>query len=82
MSIKDRRTALGLQRKDLAGKAYVDPRTLQLIEMSLSADTEAIDRLERTLEALEAGTPIPDWEPAVNAAIQAQNDIKKFGESG
>ncbi len=82
MSIKDRRAALGMQRKELAGKAYVDPRTLQLIEMSLSADTEAIERLERTLDALEAGTPIPDWEPQVNAAIQAQNDVKKFGDGG
>lgn len=79
MSIKDRRSALGLQRKDLAGKAFVDPRTLQLIEMGLSADLEAVDRLEQTLNALETGAPVPDWEPLVRAAI-AQDDAKKFGD--
>lgn len=68
-TIKERRKALGLGRKQLSAYAYVDPRTAQLIEMGMNSDADCIDRLEKTLDALEQGQPPPDWKDAVDAKI-------------
>ena len=51
--IKARRTALGWTRAELAKRAWVDPRTMQLIELGLSEDTESRQRVEAALDAEE-----------------------------
>jgi len=51
--IKTRRQALGWSRRDLAQRADTDPRVLQLLELGLSNDEEAADRVGKTLEAAE-----------------------------
>ena len=59
MDIKSRRAALGWSRKELAEKAFVDPRTLQLLELGQSADDESRARVEK---ALTAGAAAPRAE--------------------
>jgi transcriptional regulator with XRE-family HTH domain len=54
VDIKVRRTALGWSRKELAEKAFVDPRTLQLLELGESNDDESRARIEKALAAEEA----------------------------
>ncbi len=58
--IKSRRTALGWSRAELARRAYVDPRTLQLIELDLSEDDESRKRVTDALDAGERGDETPD----------------------
>ena len=72
MSIKERRKALGLARKQLAAYAYVDPRTAQLIEMGMGNDPDSEHRLDATLQALENGQEPPDWKEAVDAKIEEE----------
>jgi transcriptional regulator with XRE-family HTH domain len=80
-TIKERRKALGLGRKQLSAYAYVDPRTAQLIEMGMNADADCIDRLEKTLDALEAGEQPPDWKDAVDAKIAAEGHHRFSAET-
>ncbi len=54
---KERRTRLGLGRKEVAVRAGVDPSVLQLLELGLSDDVESRDKVERFLASLEAGSP-------------------------
>lgn len=49
MDIREARKALGWSRDDLAARATVDKRVLQLIELGMSHDTEAITRCEEVL---------------------------------
>lgn len=58
--IKDRRKALGWSRAELAQRAFVDVRTLQLIELDLSADDESRDRVEATLREAEGSASTAD----------------------
>lgn len=51
--LKERRKALGWTRAELAQRAAVDPRTLQLLELGQSLDTEARERVEAVLAAAE-----------------------------
>jgi transcriptional regulator with XRE-family HTH domain len=67
--VKARRKALGLSRGKLAELAHVDKRILQLIEIAEFSDEESVSRLERVLEALEAGEPVPDLEAEVAALV-------------
>lgn len=53
-TIKSRRKALGWARADLAAKANVDPRTLQLIELGQSLDDESMERCRKALDEAEA----------------------------
>ena len=69
MTIKERRKKLGLSRAQISAYAYVDPRTTQLIELGHNADAECIERLEKTLFALENGQEPPDWKNEVDAKI-------------
>lgn len=55
MGIKDRRRALGWRRAELARRASVDPRTLQLIEFGDSLDDESIARVRKVLDIAESG---------------------------
>ncbi|MBW1878535.1 MAG: hypothetical protein JRI25_17435 [Deltaproteobacteria bacterium] len=67
--VKARRKALGLSRARLAELAHVDKRILQLIEIAQFMDDESISRVERVLEALEAGEPAPDFADEVAALV-------------
>ncbi len=78
MDIKTRRTALGLTRKELAIKAYVDPPSIQLIELGHHVDQKFVDRIERTLDALESGEEVPDWRPQVDEEIANDPDVQQF----
>jgi len=51
--LKQRRQALGWSRRELAERSETDPRVLQLLELGLSHDDEAEDRVRKTLEAAE-----------------------------
>lgn len=72
MSIKERRKKLGLSRAQLSAFAYVDPRITQLIELGHANDEDCLDRLDKTLTALENGQEPPDWKADVDAAIAAE----------
>ncbi len=54
--LKERRKALGWARAELARRADVDPRTLQLLELGESLDDEARARVEAVLAAEELRT--------------------------
>ncbi len=77
--IKARRKALGLNRKQLAIKAYVDPPTVQLVELGHPVDPKFMDRLDKTLSALEAGEDVPNWRPSVDKEIAEDDTAHKFG---
>ncbi len=51
--IRDRRKTLGWSRTDLARRSETDPRVLQLIELGLSEDDEAAERVEKALSTAE-----------------------------
>lgn len=79
MSVKDRRKALGIDRKTLAQHAYVDPPTVQLIELGYDVDAATLERIDKTLSALEAGKAPPDWKVQVDQDIANNPDAQKFG---
>ena len=81
MSVKDRRKALGIDRKTLAQHAYVDPPTVQLIELGYDADATVLERIDKTLSALEAGEAPPNWKAQVDQEIANDPDAQKFGSS-
>ena len=49
-AIAVRRKALGWSRGDVAGRAALDPRIIQLLEMGLWSEGEAIDKVAAMLE--------------------------------
>lgn len=49
--LREKRKVLGWSRKELAVRAEVDPRTLQLLELGESLDTEASARVHAVLDA-------------------------------
>jgi len=64
--IKERRKALGWTRAELAKRAFVDARTLQLLELGLSSDEESRQRVEAALTEAEGGTG--DQDPGDDGA--------------
>ena len=50
-----RRKALGWSRGDVAGRAALDPRIIQLLEMGLWSEGEAIGRVRAVLLRAEGG---------------------------
>jgi transcriptional regulator with XRE-family HTH domain len=48
--LREKRKVLGWSRAELAVRAQVDPRTLQLLELGQSEDTEARERVEAVLD--------------------------------
>lgn len=73
LAIKDRRKALGWSRADLAQKAALDKRVVQLVELGEWTESDAIARLEYVLKSAEHGDlaiqldPVaaPDGAPAI-----------------
>ena len=55
MTTKDRRKALGWTRAELADRAGLDPRVVQLVELGQWSEGEAIDRVEAVLSRAEGG---------------------------
>ena len=53
--IRTRRKALGWARRDLAHRAGIDPRVVQLIELDEWTDGEAVGRVRAVLMRAEAG---------------------------
>jgi transcriptional regulator with XRE-family HTH domain len=51
--LKHRRKALGWSRRELAQRSETDPRVLQLLELGLSHDDEAAERVLNTLKQAE-----------------------------
>ncbi|MBA2322247.1 MAG: helix-turn-helix transcriptional regulator [Deltaproteobacteria bacterium] len=49
--VREKRKILGWSRAELAVRAHVDPRTLQLLELGESEDTEARERVLAVLDA-------------------------------
>ncbi len=72
-AVKDRRKALGWRRAELARRAAIDPRLVQLIELGQWSEGEAIGRVRAVLLRAEAGeadvqldpVAIPDGAPTV-----------------
>lgn len=55
MSMKQRRQALGWSRHELADRAGLDPRVVQLCELGQWEDPEAQGRLDYVLKSAEGG---------------------------
>ncbi len=55
MDAKERRKALGWSRAELAQRAGVDPRALQLIERGEWSEEDALRRVAEVLDRTEAG---------------------------
>lgn len=55
MSIKDRRKALGWSRRELADRAGIDPRVVQLLELGQWSEEESVGRVDEVLTRAEAG---------------------------
>lgn len=58
--IRERRKALGWSRAELGRRAFVDVRTLQLLELDLSNDDESRQRVEAALAEAEGSSGDPD----------------------
>lgn len=81
MDLRERRVALGWSRAELATRAQIDRRSLQLLELGLSADTESLAKALDTLAAADGLPGAPDpvaADPLPPLPASAPNDA---GES-
>ena len=62
-TIKARRKALGWRRGELARRAAIDPRLVQLIELGQWSEGDAIGRVKAVLLRAEAGDTAVQLEP-------------------
>jgi len=72
-SIRARRKALGWTRRELARRAGIDPRVIQLIELDQWSEGDATGRVRAVLMRAEAGDTdvvLPPVEVPEGAAIQ------------
>ncbi len=77
MTTKDRRKALGWSRAELAHRAGLDPRVVQLVELDQWSEAEALARVEEVLTRAEAG------ELDVHLRqVQADEGAAVFGDQG
>lgn len=75
--IKDRRKAIGWSRADLADRAGIDSRLVQLLELEQWSEAEALGRVEEVLTRAEAG------EADVRLSqVVAEDGSQLFGEEG
>ncbi|MCB9766402.1 MAG: helix-turn-helix transcriptional regulator [Alphaproteobacteria bacterium] len=63
MDIKARRKALGWSRRELADRAALDPRIIQLVELGQWNEFEALGRIEAVLRMAEDGEADPRLAP-------------------
>lgn len=74
-SIKERRKALGWSRADLAARAALDKRVVQLVELGQWSEEGALGRVEYVLKAAEAGDTDVQLPP-----VQAEEGAQVFGK--
>jgi ribosome-binding protein aMBF1 (putative translation factor) len=63
MDIKDRRKAQGWSRAQLAERAALDPRVIQLIELGQWTEPESLGRCDAVLGMAERGEADPHLKP-------------------
>ncbi len=63
MDFKQRRKKVGWSRKELADRAGLDPRVVQLVELDQWSEFEALGRLEAVLTRKEEGEEDPWLAP-------------------
>ena len=63
MDFKQRRKKAGWSRKELAARAGLDPRVVQLVELDQWSEFEALGRLEAVLTRKEEGEEDPWLAP-------------------
>ena len=61
--LKARRKAIGWTRKELAARAGLDPRVVQLVELDQWSEFEALGRLDAVMKRKEAGEEDPWLKP-------------------
>jgi ribosome-binding protein aMBF1 (putative translation factor) len=64
-SVRERRKGLGWSRADLAGRAALDPRIIQLVELDQWSEDDALWRINEVLSRAEAGEPEVQLAPVV-----------------
>lgn len=75
VDVKARRKALGWSRAELADRAGIDPRLVQLVELDQWTEEGALARLAEVLRRAEAG------ERDVRLrGVQAEEGAARFGE--
>lgn len=74
-SIKERRKALGWNRAELAQRAAIDRRVVQLVELGQWSEEGALGRVEFVLKAAEAGDLDVQLPP-----VQAEADAVVFSK--
>lgn len=67
MDFKARRKATGWTRKELAARAGLDPRLIQLVELGQWSEFEALGRIEAVLKRKEQGEDDPWLKPPSKA---------------
>jgi transcriptional regulator with XRE-family HTH domain len=55
MSIKERRKAHGWNRSELARRAGLERSVMQLVELGQWSESDALERVQRVLDAADAG---------------------------
>ena len=63
MDFKARRKAIGWTRKELAARAGLDPRVVQLVELEQWTEFEALGRLDAVMKRKEGGEEDPWLKP-------------------
>ncbi len=64
-SVRERRKGLGWSRAELAGRAALDPRIIQLVELDQWSEDDALWRINEVLSRAEAGEPEVQLAPVV-----------------
>ncbi len=64
-SVRERRKGLGWSRAELAGRAALDPRIIQLVELDQWSEDDALWRINEVLSRAEAGEGEVQLTPVV-----------------
>ncbi len=73
--VKDRRKALGWSRQQLADKAALDKRIVQLVELGQWSESDALARLDYVLKSAEHGDTGIQLDP-----VRAPEDAAAIGK--
>ena len=71
LQIKDRRKALGWSRADIAEKAALDKRIIQLAELGEWTEDDALARIDYVLKSAEHGDLSVQLKPVVDPSAQS-----------
>lgn len=64
-TVRERRKGLGWNRAELAGRAALDPRIIQLVELDQWSEDDALWRINEVLSRAEAGDRAVQLGPVV-----------------